>query len=600
MITTLRIKDFGIIDELQVDFSPSFNVLTGETGAGKSILIKALSALLGGKLGPEMIRTGSERSEITGVFSLPHAHPIKAQLEELGIPFEDTGSGEVILRRLISVKGKSGTWINDVHVSKHSARELGLQLMDIFGQNDSFRMVSQQRHSELLGRFISQEITKKFSVLSRSVVATIQEIKSAFASISALKSQVDYIKFRIAELESFRPDISEYEALKEESKRLRTNLDSAKYLEKLVLYFSGAEGELGLNRGIKEVERQLAKISDQTWAEGLLEKAKSLSILMGDLSYEIESRSSQNQGEESAIEEIETRLHAYQDVMRRMSCHSVQDLMEGWSSLDQKLKSFQEGESTLSKLIARLGDDLDQWEIQALLLSEARQKMALELGQTIKKEFHELAMKDASIEIKLEERPSLLSSPWKDQLADLIEDTAWLDRLTRKLGRFHEDGLETVEFWLSPNKGEGLQPLEKVASGGEVSRVMLALKKVLSDGANACVLVFDEIDAGISGRVADIVGVKLKQMAKDFQIICISHLPQVAAYAEKHFKVEKVVSSTRTTSTIRELSAKESVSEIAAMLSGEELSPSSIHHALALKSEAAKKSLSSATTAHSY
>jgi DNA repair protein RecN (Recombination protein N) len=367
-------------------------------------------------------------------------------------------------------------------------------------------------------------------------------------------------------------------------------LESAKHLEKLVLYFTGAEGELGLNRGIKEVERQLSKISDQTWAPGLQEKAKSLSILMSDLSYEVETRSSKAIGEESAIEEVETRLHAYQDMMRRMSCHSVEDLIEGWASLDEKLKSFQEGESTVSRLIFSLLEDLDQWEHQAQLLSEARQKVALELAQTIKKEFHELAMKDASIEIKLEKRQSIALSSWKDQLPNLIEDKALLDRLTKKMERFHEDGLETVEFWLSPNKGEGLQPLEKVASGGEVSRVMLALKKVLSDGASACVLVFDEIDAGISGRVADIVGAKLKQMAEDFQIICISHLPQVAAYAEKHFKVEKIVSSTRTTSTIRELSSKESVSEIAAMLSGEELSQSSLTHARALKNEAAKKS----------
>jgi len=192
--------------------------------------------------------------------------------------------------------------------------------------------------------------------------------------------------------------------------------------------------------------------------------------------------------------------------------------------------------------------------------------------------------------VKLEKRPITASFLWRDQLASLVDDQNLLDTLNTKIQGFHEDGLETVEFWLSPNKGEGLQPLEKVASGGEVSRVMLALKKVLSDGADACVLVFDEIDAGISGRVADIVGAKLKQMAEEFQIICISHLPQVAAYAEKHFKVEKAVGATRTTSTIRQLSSKESVSEIAAMLSGEELSQSSITHARALKNEAARKS----------
>lgn len=590
MISTLRIKDFGIIDQLQVEFSSSFNVLTGETGAGKSILIKALSALLGGKLGPEMIRTGSERAEITGIFILEDSHPIMSDFEELGIPFEENGSGEVILRRAISLKGKNSIWINDVQVSRHSARELGQKLMDIFGQNDSFRMVANQKHSELLGKFVSTEISKKFAQRSHSVLATIQDIKASLGAISALNGQVDYIKFRIAEIEDFKPDILEFYQLKEKSSSLRSNLDSAKYLEKMTLCFTGSEDSLGLTHGIREVERQLSKISDQNWAQPLLLKVKELIGLVGEISYEVETKSSKNVADESEIEDVENRLHAYQDIMRKMSCARVEDLMEGWSTLDQKLKSIQESESTLSSLIFRLLEELDLWREQALALSEARQKVAKSLAVTIKKEFDELAMKDASIEIKLEKRPLTASIVWRDQLATLVEDQNLLDTLKTKLELFHEDGLETVEFWLSPNKGEGLQPLEKVASGGEVSRVMLALKKVLSDGADACVLVFDEIDAGISGRVADIVGAKLKQMAEEFQIICISHLPQVAAYAEKHFKVEKAVGATRTTSTIRQLSSKESVSEIAAMLSGEELSQSSITHARALKNEATRKS----------
>ncbi|MEI8024734.1 MAG: DNA repair protein RecN [Pseudomonadota bacterium] len=595
MISTLRIKDFGIIDELQVDFSSSFNVLTGETGAGKSILIKALSALLGGKLGTEMIRSGSERAEISGIFTLEKSHPIVAQLEELGIPYEENGIGEVILRRSISAKGKNGTWINDVPVSRHSARDLGQKLMDIFGQNDSFRMVANQKHSELLGKFIPNEISKKFSQKTHSVFSTIQEIKVSLAAFSTLKSQVDYIKFRIAEIEEFKPDIIEFHQLKEKSLSLRTSLDSAKYLEKMTSYFTGSEDSIGLIRGVREVERQLSKISDQDWAKPQLLKVKDLISLMSEVSFEVETKFSQSIANESDIEDVENRLHAYQDIMRKMSCARVEDLMEGWSSLDQKLKSIHASESTLSSLILKLISELDHWEEQAVVLSKARQNRAAFLGTTIKREFDELAMKDASIEIKLEKRPPLTPFFWRDQLASFVDDQNLLERLKTKLEIFHEDGLETVEFWLSPNKGEGLKPLDKVASGGEVSRVMLALKKVLSDGADACVLVFDEIDAGISGRVADIVGAKLKQMAEEFQIICISHLPQVAAYAEKHFKVEKAVGATRTTSTIRELSSRESVSEIAAMLSGEELSQSSITHARALKNEAARKSRNVAT-----
>ncbi len=596
MISTLRIKDFGIIDELQVEFSSSFNVLTGETGAGKSILIKALSALLGGKLGTEMIRSGSERAEITGIFILENSHPIVSHLEELGIPFEENGTGEVILRRSISAKGKNGTWVNDVSVSRHSARDLGQKLMDIFGQNDSFRMVANQKHSELLGKFIPNEVVKKFSQRTHSVFSTIREIKVSLAALSKLKTQVDYIKFRIAEIEEFKPDIGEFHQLKERSLSLRSNLDSAKYLEKMTYYFTGSDDSIGLIRGVREVERQLSKIADQDWAKPLLLKLKDLIGLMSEVSFEVESKSSQNIANESDIEDVENRLHAYQDIMRKMSCARIEDLMEGWSDLDQKLKSIQESESTLSSLIFKLISELDLWQDQAMALSKARHDKAMSLAITIKKEFDELAMKDASIEIKLEKRTPLTSFVWRDQLAAFVDDEKLLERLKAKLEVFHEDGFETVEFWLSPNKGEGLKPLDKVASGGEVSRVMLALKKVLSDGADACVLVFDEIDAGISGRVADIVGAKLKQMAEEFQIICISHLPQVAAYAEKHFKVEKAVGATRTTSTIRELSSKESVSEIAAMLSGEELSHSSITHARALKNEAARKSRSVATT----
>ncbi len=590
MISTLRVKDFGIIDELQVEFSDSFNVLTGETGAGKSILIKALSALLGGKLGTEMIRSGSERAEITGIFTLEDSHPIVADLEELGIPIEENGYSEVILRRSISAKGKNGTWVNDVSVSRNVARDLGQKLMDIFGQNDSFRMVANQKHSELLGKFIPNDISKKFFQKTQSVFSTIQEIKASVSALSTLKSQVDYIKFRISEIETFKPDVSEFYQLKERSLNLRTSLESAKYLERMTSYFAGSDDSIGLIRGGREVERQLLKMSDQDWAKPLLLKVKDLMDLMSEVSFEVETKSSQNIADESEIEDVENRLHAYQDIMRKMSCARIEDLIEGWASLDQKLKSIHESESTLSSLIFKLISELNIWKEQASVLSKARQNMAMSLAKTIKKEFEDLAMKDASIEIKLEKRAPSTTFFWRDELAAFVDDESLLERLKVALEGFHEDGLETVEFWLSPNKGEGLKPLDKVASGGEVSRVMLALKKVLSDGADACVLVFDEIDAGISGRVADIVGAKLKQMAEEFQIICISHLPQVAAYAEKHFKVEKAVGVTRTTSTIRELSSTESVSEIAAMLSGEELSQSSITHARALKNEAARKS----------
>jgi len=589
MINSLQIRNFGIIEELNVEFSNGFNVLTGETGAGKSILIKALSALLGAKSGVELIRVGEERAEISAVFTVTNSHPILADLKDLGIPYEGDSTNEIIFRRTISLKGKNGTWLNDVPVSKHCARDLGQKLMDIFGQNDSFRMATSQSHSKLLERFLPPELNLKFYSSSKKVTAGLQGLKSLINEFTTISAQVDYLKFRAVELNEFKPSAEEYEDLKAQSHQLQAGFETSKILESISLYVSGTDDSLGISQSLMEVERQLSKVSNLPWVESSLHKVQEMQQLLGDFHFDLETQSSKISRLDGDIEQIESRLHGYQDIMRKMSCLTVEELIEAKDMLNQKISNFHDIELKLSSALLDLTKDMNAWNKIAIEFSRARKKSAAEICQLIQSEFSDLAMKDARIEIKLEPRTTGSPFGYRSQLEVLLDDRSQLDEFERILQNFHVDGLETVEFWLSSNKGEGMQPLDKIASGGEISRIMLALKKVLSEGADACVLVFDEIDAGISGRVADMVGAKLKEMSSEFQILCISHLPQVAAYADRHLKVSKLVIGDRTTSIIATLSDEESISEIASMLSGEALNKSSLAHAKSLKKEAASK-----------
>ena len=589
MINSLQIKNFGIIEELNVDFSNGFNVLTGETGAGKSILIKALSALLGAKSGVELIRVGEERAEISAIFTVTKLHPVIASLKDLGIPFEGDLTHEIIFRRTISLKGKNGTWLNDVPVSKHCARELGQKLMDIFGQNDSFRLATSQCHSKLLERFLPSELILKFHASSKKVANGLQSLKTLVSEFTTLSSQVDYLKFRAVELNEFKPNALEYDELKALSHQLQEGLEVSKVLEQASQYISGTDDTLGIAHGLLEVEKQLSKVAELPWAESSLQKVKEMIQIADDLNFDLESQSSKLANVDGDIEQIESRLHGYQDIMRKMSCLTVEELSEARDALNQKISNFQDIELQLSAALIELTKDLNTWSKIAVGLSMERRRVSTDICKEIQSEFADLAMKDARIEIKLEPRSPQSSIGFKNQLELLLDDRSQLDEFEKRLVSFHLDGLETVEFWLSSNKGEGLQPLDKIASGGEISRIMLALKKVLSEGADACVLVFDEIDAGISGRVADMVGAKLKEMSSDFQILCISHLPQVAAYADRHLKVAKMVIGDRTTSTIKPLTDEQSISEIASMLSGEALNKSSLAHAKSLRKEAISK-----------
>jgi len=591
MINSLRIKNFGIIQDLQVDFSDGFNVLTGETGAGKSILIKALSALLGGKAGTELIRFGAERAEISAVFTVNSKHPVLKFLEELGILYEATAAPQILFRRVISTKGKAGTWVNDVHIAQNSAKELGQKLMDIFGQNDSFRMTSSHRHAELLDRFLPEKVLASFQSSTQQVLTAAASLKKVYAALVKMSSQMDYLKFRAQELGEFKLDSTEYEDLKDRSVKIREAIQVSETLSSISQYFYGSEDTIGINQSIREVQRRIEKINHQDWVQGILGKVGELSVLADDLSYAIESVISKSSDQESQVELIESRLHGYQDLMRKLSCSSIEELISSWEDIQTKLFSYQSNESELGANLVGLIKLLDIWIMDAQSLSLERESASKELSELIEKEFRDLSMKDARLKVRLDKKQNSYEPSLIQDLEKFISDTDLISKVREKLNRFHPQGFESVDFWLTANKGEALQPLERVASGGEISRIMLALKKVLSDGADACVLVFDEIDSGISGRVANMVGAKLKEMSASFQILCISHLPQVAAYADRHFKVEKLVNQERTTSSIVVLSQEDSVSEIASMISGEKLNDASIAHAQELKKAARQNNL---------
>jgi DNA repair protein RecN (Recombination protein N) len=587
MITHLSIEGLAIIESLSIEFSPGFNVITGETGAGKSILIRALHFLMGGKASADTVRQGSPAANVSGQFWVPKGHCALSVLESLGIPYEgQTGVGhEILIRRQLTNKGRAQAWINDIAVTSTSLREVGITLVDVFGQHENQRLMDSAQHINYIDDFLElPQPREKVEELSRNCQKCLAEVQTLIETYHSRSRSRDYFSFRMEELEKFAPSREDYDRIVLLSQRAESVLSVKEVVTSVIQLLDGSDDGPSVSAMLREVSKQLSLLGD----EGELLKASALEVCnsVDSLNYEVSKFASGFDIDEKELEGAQSRIFGYQELFRKHGVRDVDSLVSETNRLKTELEFLNSAEEELEESLTRLRDDTLRLRAAAQELTKSRAKAAKTIKKTVESELQELAMPGASLSIEFTPMkrnvPELDLSLFREELRGL-----WNESATR-LSTVGEKGAERGQFLLASNPGEPALALNRVASGGELSRIMLALKKALVADAETCVLVFDEIDTGISGRVADVVGRKMRELANNFQVICISHLPQVAVYADTHFLVHKGGKKTakRTETTIVRLSKEESAQEIARLLSGAEVSKVSLANAKSMIAKA--------------
>ncbi len=559
MLTELRIENFAIIDHLDVQLEPGLVTFTGETGAGKSIIIDALETLLGGRAEALQVRTGAERASVEAVFRIPDAsrealHAILQREELLDDPDYLTVGREVRL------SGRNVARVNGRSVSAGLLRELGEFLVDVHGQSEHLSLLRVPQHLGLLDRYatgLPVSTLPQALEAYRTSYQRQQEVQSELDEIRQAERDAarrsDMLSFQIKEIDAARLHVGEEEALREERNRL-ANAEGLTTLaqQALLALDEGMPEAPAVTDLLGQVAGSLAGLARLDPSQTALhENAQALFESLSDLAHNLRVYLEGIEFNPKRLDQVEERLALILTLKRKYG-DSLAEVLEFAENARRQLEQIthaaerlQELESERQRLLARLGE-------QGQALGRLRRAAAATLEQAIENELADLHMAGARFQVDFQQRP--------DPEGALLEDGQRV--------ACQPYGLERVEFLIAPNPGEGFKPLARIASGGETSRLMLALKNVLAQADRVPTLVFDEIDQGIGGRVGTVVGQKLWQLGRQHQVLCITHLPQLAAFGKQHFHVEKAVLSNRTVTRVKRLAGEEREIELAQMLGG--------------------------------
>jgi DNA repair protein RecN (Recombination protein N) len=545
VLTCLRVRSFAIIDALEVELEPGMNVVTGETGAGKSILIDALELVLGARARPEVVRTGAEQAEIEALFDVTDDPEAQRRLAEAELTVE----GELVLRRVVQRSGRSRAFIDGRLASAGQLADIARGLADISSQHEHHTLVDPHSHLMFLDAFAELEPQR---VQVRKAFDAVQEAKTALDAQRDTSQQrferEDLLRFQINEIDALNPQLGEEASLLVERDRQR-------HAERLATTTGGAEDALyasddALCSQLSRIGADLEHLLTIDPSLGAVcEQINAARAQLEDAGRELGryARGVSLDGERLA--QLEERVDALNKLKRKYG-GSLGAVLEHRARAAEQLAQLDSSEERAEKLKADFERASQEAAAIAKKLSSARKKAAQKLSQAVSKELASLSMGDARVAVEVAQ-------------PDGSDDDLCVDGA--KLG---PTGIDKVEFLIATNRGEDPQPLHKIASGGELSRAMLALKRVLAGLGPAGLYVFDEVDAGVGGAVAEVIGRKLKEVSKHHQVICITHLPQIAVFADAHYHVSKAVSGERTRSEIRKLSAQEQGDEIARMLGG--------------------------------
>lgn len=547
MLQELSIKDFAIIDEIQISFQPKMTVLTGETGAGKSIIIDALGLLAGGRGSTEFIRKGEKKAVIQGLFTLPREANTYNILEEYGIDSED---GQIILQRDLYRGGRNICRINGMMVNLATLRKVGETLIDIHGQNEHQELMKPENHIDLLDEYDKKtsELRNQYQVVYQNYRKLKLSMEKKEADEKAWVQRLDMLNFQVKEIGEAGLKINEEDELVEEKNKLDNFQAIHDALELSYQILSGEKIDVVGNLG--NAMNELSDVSD------LSENLQEINTKISDAFYSLEDVARDISDELDSMEwngerlnEIEERLELIHQLKRKYG-DTIEDILHYHSRIVKELREMENAEQNSEKQERQLSEALEKVKELAIKLSKQRKKSAKKLEKMIHEQLSALYMDKAVFEVKFLNNSKLYSK-----------------------------GIDKVEFYIQTNPGEEMGPLAKIASGGELSRIMLALKTIFSQKMGVTSIIFDEVDTGVSGRVAQAIAEKISQISNNSQVLCITHLPQVAAIADNHYYISKSVNDGRTETSLKELDEKQKIREIARMLSGSEITELTLKHA---------------------
>ncbi|GIP32284.1 DNA repair protein RecN [Paenibacillus sp. J2TS4] len=560
MLTELSIRNLAVIESVQLSFREGFQVLTGETGAGKSIIIDALGLIAGGRGSSELVRYGCDKAEIEALFDLPAGHPVWEVLNKIGI--DASPDEHLVIRREVSGQGKSVSRINGQLVNLSMLREVGEWLVNIHGQHEHQSLMKPEQHIHWLDLYGG----KPLQAAKERYRASYEQYKRIQKQLTELQESArealhlqDLYRFQVEEISAAELKAGEDEWLAEEKHKLGN-------AEKLFQNVTEAYEALYGNKGLDAIGNSVHKLQeiagvDQKVLQPLVEQMQSSYYQLEDAAYQLRDYREQIEFNPLRLEEIEQRLDLISSFRRKYG-PTTTEILAYMEQIQQELELLENKDEAMQKLQKQLAEQLEQLISYARELSSLRKKAADKLASSIERELQELHMERTRMAIRLE--------PLHDPQGPSVEGQ------TVKIG---PHGMDQVEFLISANPGEPLRPLSKIASGGEMSRIMLAMKTIFAKVDLIPVLIFDEVDTGVSGRAAQAIAEKLSRLSRECQVFSITHLPQVACMADGHYLIRKEVEGERTFTLVTALDERGRVVELARMLGGVEVTETTLHHA---------------------
>lgn len=536
MLSSLKIENIAVIEQAEIFFSDGLNVLTGETGAGKSIVIDSINAVLGERTSRELIRDGADKGKVTAFFENVPEVTLK-KLREYEIDVEDDGS--LLITRVISNDGRSSSKINGCNVTATMLRNIGRDLISICGQHDSQYLLSKDYHLMFVDSIAnSGELLNEYLEIYENIRSSMKQLRKLQSADYDKEQRLDFLRYQINELEGANLRIGEKEELREEKRKLQSKEKIDNILKKADVILNGDENNPGLSEAIYELIKCVDFLRDYDKSfDDIHSSLTDFRYVLDDCTTSISSSASENVGGYTDINSIEERL----DILYRLSTKYGETEEEMLSYLD-KIKEEYDGIFMSDELMEKLETEIDilseELFKKGCCLSDLRKLTALDFEKKVMNELKFLDMPDAVFTVNFEEAQAT------------------------------KTGMDDVEFLFSANRGQAPKPLSKIASGGELSRVMLAIRCVLSDTDTVSTMIFDEIDTGVSGRAAQKIAYKMQEMAEYKQVLCVTHLAQIAAYGDNHLLIEKQTGEDNTYTKVRVLDECERIKEIARIIGG--------------------------------
>lgn len=560
MLSLLKIQNIALIDRLEIEFGGGLNLLTGETGSGKSIIVDSLGALTGERVSSELIKEGQDAAQIEGLFTVPVTTGLRAIFDESGVELDGSDAADLIVRRELSHAGKNRIFVNNQLVTQSFLKRIGPYLVDIHGQGEQTTLFSPVYHLEILDEFADlTDLRRKTAEAHHHWSVTKTELGMLEQNEAEKLQMLDILKFQVDEIRRANLQPGEEEQLEEEKRRLN-NVEKLSELSDdaySLLYERDESTTATLEKAARRIE-ELAEYESKFGEYS--ESIKTARAVLDDLAITVRDFRNHLEVSPERLAGIEDRLVELSRLKRKYG-GSIQGVLSHLAEAGQRLENIESAEVREEELRRKLQAFRAKYIAAASDLHERRIRAARKFEKEVEQNLKAVALEKARFEVRIE-------APGKDDLADENFDKG-----------FRARGFDAAEFYFSANPGESPKPLAKVASGGEASRLMLVLKTTAKAADHEKAAVFDEIDAGIGGRVAEAVGLKLKELARTQQVLCVTHQPQVASLADRHFIVEKSTSRDRTGISARELAAGEKVEEIARMLAGQTITETARQHA---------------------